>query len=174
MPIVLVSIVDTDRQWFKSVVGLPGVTETDRKSSFCAWTLLPSSPECLIVTDARSDARFRNNALVTGPPHIQFYGGCPLVTSSGHRLGSFCVIDVHKRAFTTEDCNLLCNFAELAVRELEAARADDRRAYGDAAVPEDTLREVGAWERGILVVRIGALLRSFARPFALTVVKVLL
>jgi GAF domain-containing protein len=156
IPVVLVSLVDKDRQWFKSVVGLPGATETDRKSSFCAWTLLPSSPECLIVSDARTDPRFRANALVTRPPHIQFYGGCPLVTSAGLRLGSFCIIDTERRYFAMEDCNLLCNFAELAVRELEAARADDRRNYGDGAVPEDTLRELAAWDKGILVVRIGA------------------
>ena len=156
IPIVLVSLVDKERQWFKSVVGLPGASETDRKSSFCAWTLLPSAPECLVVSDARTDPRFRGNVLVTGPPHIQFYGGCPLVTSSGLRLGSFCVIDTHRRYFTTEDCNLLCNFAELAVRELEAARADDRRTFGDSVLPEDRLREIKAWENGVLVVRISA------------------
>jgi hypothetical protein len=155
VPIVLLSLVDKDRQWFKSVVGLPGVRETDRKSSFCAWTLLPAIPQCLVVTDARSDARFRNNKLVSGPPFIQFYSGCPLVSSTGLRLGSICAIDVHTRFFTSEDCNLLCNFAELAVREIEAGRASDRRNFGDGAETGSNLRTLASWEHGILVVHIG-------------------
>ena len=123
MPIVLVSLVDRERQWFKSVVGLPGATETSRETSFCAWTLLPQDPECLVVNDARNDARFRNNPLVTGAPHIQFYAGCPLVSSAGQRLGSLCAIDTRTRYFTSEDCNLLCNLAEMVVRELEVRDA---------------------------------------------------
>lgn len=125
-PVVLVSLVDSDRQWFKSVAGLPGVTETSRELSFCAWTLLPQDPECLVVSDARNDARFRNNALVAGAPHIKFYAGCPLVSSSGQRLGSLCAIDTRTRYFTAEDCNLLCNLAEITVRELEALDAQVR------------------------------------------------
>ena len=156
IPIALVSLVDEQRQWFKSIVGLPGVTETDRQSSFCAWTLLPSSPECLVVSDARSDARFKNNKLVTGPPGIQFYGGCPLVTSAGLRLGSFCVIDLHQRVFTAEDCNLLCNFAELAVRELEQQRAASLRESGSPEAAAADLRSADAWARGTLLMHIGA------------------
>lgn len=57
VPIAIVSLVDTDRQWFKSAQGLPGVTETSRATSFCAWTLLPKNPEVLIVTDATEDER---------------------------------------------------------------------------------------------------------------------
>jgi GAF domain-containing protein len=157
IPIVLVSLVDEQRQWFKSVVGLPGVTETDRKSSFCAWTLLPSSPECLIVSDARKDARFRNNKLVTVHPGIQFYGGCPLVSSVGLRMGSFCVIDLHKRLFTAEDCNLLCNCAEVAVRELELQRAAEAREFGSVQPQHSELRNGSAWQRGTLLVLISAL-----------------
>eukprot|EP00892_Ulva_mutabilis_P003559 jgi/Ulvmu1/1575/UM111_0003.1 len=152
VPIVLVSLVDRDRQWFKSVMGLPGVTETDRQSSFCAWTLLPQYPECLVVSDARNDARFRNNKLVTGPPHIQFYAGCPLVSSNGMRLGSLCIIDSRTRYFTTEDCNLLSNFAELAVRELEAKRADERLAFEEQ--PDEALRGREAWDVGLLSLHI--------------------
>lgn len=153
MPIVLVSLVDKNRQWFKSVMGLPGVTETDRQSSFCAWTLLPQCPECLVVSDARNDARFRNNKLVTGPPHIQFYAGCPLVCSNGMRLGSLCIIDSRTRYFTNEDCNLLSNLAELAVRELEAQRADLRLAFEEE--PGEIIRGRAAWDVGILVLHVG-------------------
>lgn len=154
VPIVLVSLVDKDRQWFKSVMGLPGVTETDRQSSFCAWTMLPQSPECLVVSDARNDARFRDNKLVTGPPHIQFYAGCPLVSSNGMRLGSLCIIDTHTRYFTTEDCNLLCNLTEIAVREIEAQRADARLAFQEE--PDEALRGHEAWDVGILCLHVGA------------------
>ena len=59
VPIAIVSLVDTDRQWFKSIQGLPGVTETPRTTSFCAWTLLPKNPEVLIVQDAMEDERWR-------------------------------------------------------------------------------------------------------------------
>lgn len=151
---MLVSIVDKDRQWFKSVIGLPGVTQTDRTSSFCAWTLLPRIPEVLVVMDARKDARFKSNALVTGAPGIQFYAGSPLVSSSGHRLGSLCVIDRSPRYFTSEDCNLLCNFAELTVREIESERAVER-INNPTANPDDTLRPSESWLHGTLIVAIG-------------------
>lgn len=117
-PIALVSLVEQERQWFKSVVGLQ-VTETPRSTSFCAWTLLPVNPEVLVVENALEDPRFRDNSLVTGPPYIRFYAGSPLVTAEGHRLGSLCVIDPKPRKFDAESCNLLCNFAEMVVREIE-------------------------------------------------------
>jgi GAF domain-containing protein len=138
------------------VVGLPGVTETERESSFCAWTLLPPVPECLVVCDARSDARFANNLLVLGGPMIQFYAGCPTVSSDGSRLGSFCIIDSHRRHFSREDCQLLVNFADIAVRELESYVATQRRNFGGGAAPDDNLRSPSAWDVGILVVSIGA------------------
>ena len=81
VPICLVSLVEDDRQWFKSNQGggLPTeVTETDRKSSFCAWTLLPHCPTVLVVENALEDARFSKNSLVVGFPHIRFYAGLRL------------------------------------------------------------------------------------------------
>ncbi|KAK9915712.1 hypothetical protein WJX75_003037 [Coccomyxa subellipsoidea] len=119
VPIAIVSLVDTDRQWFKSAQGLPGVTETSRATSFCAWTLLPKNPEVLIVTDATEDERFMENPLVTGAPHIRFYAGAPLVTSNGMRLGSLCVIDKEPRHLDAEQLMVLANFAEVVVREIE-------------------------------------------------------
>ena len=118
MPIAIVSLVDAERQWFKSICGL-GATETDRRSSFCAWTLLPAHPEVLVVPDACQDARFAANPLVTGEPGIRFYAGAPLVASTGDRLGSLCVIDTVPRTIDADQCNVLVNFAEVVVRELE-------------------------------------------------------
>ncbi|KAL4446278.1 hypothetical protein ABPG77_003085 [Micractinium sp. CCAP 211/92] len=121
VPIALVSLVDAERQWFKSVQGLPGCQETGREESFCAWTLLPESPYVLVVEDALLDRRFRENPLVTGPPGIRFYAGAPLISSAnGYRYGTLCVIDTKPHhEFATEQYNMLIQFAELCVREIE-------------------------------------------------------
>ena len=90
MPIALMSLVDANRQWFKANVGL-GLSETDRDSSFCAFSIL--QPGIMEVGDALLDARFAEDLLVTGDPYIRFYAGVPLETCDGFRLGSLCVID---------------------------------------------------------------------------------
>lgn len=93
-PIALISLVDKDRQWFKSHLGLD-ICETDRGVSFCAHALGRSGP--LVVADALADSRFRDNALVTGEPHIRFYAGAQLRTETGIDLGTFCIIDREPR-----------------------------------------------------------------------------
>ena len=81
---------------------------------------------------SRHPRRFRDNPLVTGPPHIRFYAGAPLVTTEGYRLGSLCVIDPEPRTFDVESCNLLCNFAEMVVREIEKEKFRVRCPLGRA------------------------------------------
>jgi diguanylate cyclase (GGDEF)-like protein len=93
VPVALVSLVDSDRQWFKSVQGLVA-TETGRAESFCGHTILQDSP--LIVRDARSDQRFHDNPLVTEDPSIRFYAGAPLRVN-GRTIGTLCVIDQQPR-----------------------------------------------------------------------------
>jgi PAS domain S-box-containing protein len=92
-PIALISLVDVDRQWFKSTVGIE-LNETPRSISFCTHTILtPEKP--LIITDAQKDERFQKSPLVCGAPNIRFYAGFPIVTEEGYCIGTLCVID-HK------------------------------------------------------------------------------
>lgn len=122
-PIVLVSLVDRDRQWFKSNCGLD-FRETERDVSFCAHAIMESG--IFIVPDARKDDRFADNPLVTGHPHIRFYAGCTVRGPSGHPLGTLCVIDRKPRDFDDRQCAQLTQFAQLVERELQQTHELDK------------------------------------------------
>lgn len=98
-PISLITLVDADRQWFKSNVGLD-LAETTRDIAFCSYAL--HQDELMVVPDAAQDDRFRNNPLVTRNPDIRFYAGMPLVTRAGHALGTLCVLDTVPRQITEQ------------------------------------------------------------------------
>jgi diguanylate cyclase (GGDEF)-like protein len=117
VPIALVSLVDENRQWFKSRQGLEGL-ETPREISFCGHAILSSG--ILVIRDALDDERFRDNPLVTGPPNIRFYAGCPLALSNGDKIGTLCIIDRVPRTFEREDGAMLRDLAEVVERELAA------------------------------------------------------
>lgn len=119
-PIALISLVEDQRQWFKSCFGLDA-SETSRDQSFCAHAI--EAKKTLIVPDATQDDRFRENTLVTDDPNIRFYAGAPLITKDGHGLGSLCVIDHKPRDNTSEEqIDLLETMAQVVVDMLELRR----------------------------------------------------
>ncbi len=120
VPIALISLVDDDRQWFKSHHGL-AVQQTARRDSFCAHALHQST--VLVVPDASLDERFADNPLVTGEPKIRYYAGAPLVTAQGSVLGTLCVIDREPRQLEPWQLNALGALARHAVSLLELRRA---------------------------------------------------
>lgn len=130
VPVALVSLVDEDRQWFKSNHGLD-VSETPREHAFCAHTL--SDKKELLIENALDDKRVADNPLVTGEPNIRFYAGIPLTTPQNHVLGTLCVIDFEQRQFSDEQLDTLRELARqvevqleygLALTELSEANAE--------------------------------------------------
>ena len=123
-PIALVSLVDASRQWFKSRLGLD-VCETAREISFCGHAIKADRP--LIINDTADHPLFASNPLVTGPPHIRFYVGCPLIAASGARLGTLCIIDHKPRPdFALSDTAVLAALAALVVDEMDLRLARER------------------------------------------------
>ena len=122
-PIALLSLVDSDRQWFKSKVGIVA-EETPRDWSFCAHAILSAEP--LVVPDACSDERFRDNPLVTGDPGIRLYAGFPLQNNESHRIGTLCVIDREPRVLNATQCKVMEALARQAVAFLELRKRSIR------------------------------------------------
>ena len=116
VPIALITLVDQNRQWFKSAHGL-AATATPREGGFCAYTVTCEAPA--IITDASADSRFATHPMVVGDPHIRLYAGAPLVTHDGYVLGTLCVIDSEVRVFEDRQLQLLTTLAALVMDQIE-------------------------------------------------------
>ena len=145
VPMALISLVDQERQWFKSRCGL-GVEETPRSSSFCAHAI--RLDDILVVQDAMQDPRFFDNPLVTGEPYIRFYAGIPLISPDGHAIGTMCVLDRVPRSLSDREMRILYGLAHTVqelIRLRQAVLAATAILYPKAADGMSTLEsELGS------------------------------
>lgn len=115
VPIVLISLIDKDRQWFKSSVGLD-VCSTSRDIAFCSHAILQEN--IMIVEDASKDERFFDNPLVVGEPYIRFYAGAPIILPTGESIGTLCLIDQKTRTLDNLDMSILSSLRQMVTAEL--------------------------------------------------------
>lgn len=120
VPISLVSIIDEDRQWWKSCIGVDR-RQTDRSLAFCNYPVVTHS--MTVIEDATQDERVKNNNLVTGEMHIRAYAGVPLLTDDNHVLGTLCLIDTEPRTFTDTELEILEGLGEEVYSQLELRRS---------------------------------------------------
>jgi PAS domain S-box-containing protein len=139
-PMALISLVDEDRQWFKSRLGW-SADATPRDASFCGHTIL--GRDLLVVPDAAADPRFADSPLVTGHAGVRFYAGAPLVTPDGHALGALCVMDRRPRELTAEQAQALRTLGHQVIALLQVRQniAELTRITLERGIAEHTLRE---------------------------------
>ena len=137
VPIAMISLVDEARQWFKSRVGMEQ-QQTPREVAFCAHAILQDKP--FIISDAKKDKRFADNALVMGKPHIRFYAGIPLVNPEGLALGTLCVVDHQPRQLSAAQLKTLQALSRQVMALLELRRVSARLA--NALEQVKTLQEL--------------------------------
>ncbi|MGV1918193.1 sensor domain-containing phosphodiesterase [Rhizobium sp. 22-785-1] len=155
VPIVLISLVHRNRQFFKARIGLD-VCETGRDVSFCTYAMMDA--KVFVIPDASKDERFRSNALVTGYPNIRFYAGAPLISSEGYALGSLCLIDPKPRlTFSDREQRILQDLAamvleRMALRRLERESETSRNKFinitstsPDAIICANSKNQITSW-----------------------------
>jgi len=151
VPIAIVSVVDTDRIWFKSRYGLDGVQEIERAPGLCASAILGSEP--WVVSDAAVDPRTLANPLVAGEFGLRFYAGVPLTTAEGHNLGTLCVIDREPREVADDELDVLRDLAGLVVEQLELRLRAHEVVRNESALRRDAETLAGALQASLLPPR---------------------
>lgn len=145
VPTALISLIDENRQWFKSRHGME-LCETRREDAFCNHAIQMPSGSVMVVPDASKDPRFLDNPYVTGPAHVRFYAGAVLTTSSGHNLGTLCLIDAEPRTFDNADQARLRELGDLVSEQIELTAerlvADEKRRLLELA---EAVSRVGHW-----------------------------
>ncbi|GGK04851.1 sensor domain-containing diguanylate cyclase [Pseudomonas matsuisoli] len=148
VPVALLSLVDIDRQWFKSRIGMP-ITETSRDIAFCDTAI--RQPEILLVPDAHEDTRFADNPLVTGEEQFRFYAGIPLRSIDGYAVGTLCALDRRPRQLTEQQLQTLQDLADMATREIQireaAVRSRSQLEDSDARIEASESRFRTIFER---------------------------
>lgn len=150
-PISIITLVDSDRQWFKSVVGMDG-DGTSRKYAFCAHAI--NQDDLMFVHDATSDKRFHDNPLVLEDPNIRFYAGIPLVTPNGHKLGTLCVLDTVPRELNDEQLFSLNVLSKQVMKllELRLKLKDLGNAYVEIKNNNDKINQLNAINMRLLSI----------------------
>lgn len=139
-PISLITLLDTNRQWFKAKVGID-IDSSDRPSAVCNYTIQGDS--LFEVEDLRADKRFESNAMVKGGPKLRYYAGMPLITSDGYKLGALCVLDVKNRSGMTEEQSFALRvLARQAMAQIEL-RVRNRELAATKAITDRIARMVG-------------------------------
>lgn len=146
VPIALVSLIDENRQFFKSCIGLD-ISGTPRDVAFCTYTIL--ADEVMVVPDAQADARFADNPLVTGPPYIRFYAGAPLHTKEGLNIGTLCIIDRKPRSFDAAQQAMLRDLSDVIVSELDLRYEVGQRLQAEAFLRESEQRKSAILESAL-------------------------
>lgn len=148
VPIALITLIDLDRQWFKSRVGVD-LKETPRNVSFCGYTLLQA--DLFVVEDATADPRFADNPLVCGDLKIRFYAGMPLITPGGHAVGTLCALDREPRTLSPEQAQTIRILSHQALTQLELRHklAVLNRTLAEQKKSEEALRKAEAKYRSI-------------------------
>ncbi len=154
-PTALISLVDADRQWFKSRIGLDAA-ETPRDVAFCSHAIL--QPDLLETQDAQTDPRFQSNPLVIGEPRIRFYAGAPLQTSDGYNLGTICVIDYKPGRLSAHQREALNILSREVIRLMDLRLLNrDLEAQVDRALRREVTRRKALFDNAIAgIVVIGA------------------
>lgn len=170
VPIALVSLIDVDRQWFKACVGLDA-SQTPRDEAFCAHAIL-TPDELMVVPNAELDPRFATNPLVLHAPYIRFYAGAPIISPSGHPLGTLCVIDQTPRDLSAEQYSALQALARqvgvlLGLREAQLQREKENLLLSRQVIEAlaDDLAVHAPLRHGQRIATVGQLASGIAHDF---------